>query len=357
MVSIRTSRASGIADLSRGGHAVHARHPHVHHHDVNGFLALRGMQRAAYRLLAVLDLVDEQDVRGLAEDEPHPFAEDGVVVGEQHPDAQRATSSASLIATLSAARRAPLVPLPPRRRTYTAARPAQQPVRASSRSRVRGGASGEIPRPSSATASVSSSPWARSSRTPQKRRRAAQRWSAPPRRCGTPPAPPLPGALGPPRRCRAFRASDSATWRKPPSRPNWSSTGGRRSWATRRMSASACVAVRCKRVQPLDRRDVDRCPPDHATCRAASRVRRRVGPSLSCSSRPRRRRSSSRAATSRRLWRGGLDGQANGLDRDARRGGPARSRRAISAASRRRPGHVPPRGCPPRCRRRPAVRG
>jgi hypothetical protein len=72
---------SGLADLPGGGHAVQARHAHVHDHDVG-----RDLAGQPDRGRPVGGLAGHGEIGLAAEDHGEPGPDQGLVVDEQHPD-------------------------------------------------------------------------------------------------------------------------------------------------------------------------------------------------------------------------------------------------------------------------------
>src|SRR5581483_12052862 len=103
-----------------GGDAVHLRHPQVHQHHVGPLLAGEGDRHAAVGCLA-----DHGDVVAGLQQHPEPGSQQGLVVGEQHPDHSAAPATGRLARTSKPPPDlGPAVSLPP-----TAAARSAMPVR------------------------------------------------------------------------------------------------------------------------------------------------------------------------------------------------------------------------------------
>ena len=178
-------------------------------------------------------------------------------------------------------------------------RRAPRPARASTRAR-RPRRSSSKPTPRSATSRHSASgPTADHQRRRDRRRRGRRRCRAPAGRCGTPPPRPPPASAAARSSSGRERDADVGGVRVPAPRP--ARAGPARSGAAR---APAAGGRRARRAPPPRAAAAAPPPPSRRAARraaspAASRSTARVGPRLSCRSRPTRRRSSSRVSTSR----------------------------------------------------------
>ena len=226
-----------------------------------------------------------------------------MVVGDQH--AAAGPRQARLRA--AAARRSTRVPPSGRGSTE------QLPPSSAARSRIEdsptpGAGSAGKPAPSSVTSTVRRRRRPRAGPRRRAPRRGGRRWSAPPARSGRRRPRPRPAAAAA-RRATSTATADAAAvggrsarrsrW-SAPTRPSSSSAGGRRPWTRRRMSAIAVRSSRAQLGRPARRRAAGSRgdePAQHPGLHASGPAS--WAPSPSCRSRRSRRRSSSRAVTSR----------------------------------------------------------
>ena len=97
-------------DRAGGGNAVHLGHPHVHEDEVRRQLC-RGLDRCP----AVRDLADHLEVRLRAQHHAEPAADQGLVVGDQHPDhgVRHAVNGSEAVMRQPRPSRAPALRWPP----------------------------------------------------------------------------------------------------------------------------------------------------------------------------------------------------------------------------------------------------